>query len=113
MRRLILVAVLVTALLVAFAGSALADGPHGYNQYGYGMGNYGGYNMGYGGYGGYQKHYPKQSYPKQMYPTYNYCCQYVYNPCPKPYVYQQTYGYGGYGNYGGYAMMNYGSGYGY
>lgn len=113
MRRLLLVTVLVTVLLVAFAGSALADGPHGYgykygNQYGYGMGNYGGYNMGYGGYGGYQKNY---------YPTWNYCCQYVWNPCPTLfYGYQQNYGYGGYGNnYGGYATLSYGynGGYGY
>lgn len=109
MRRLILVTVLVTVLLVAFAGSALADGPHGYYPKHQG---YGGYNTGYGGhnmgYGGYQKTH---------YPTYNYCCVYVYYPCPMPYYgYQQNYGYGGYGSYtGGYGTMNYGynAGYGY
>lgn len=118
MKRLILVAVLVTVLLVAFAGSALADGPYygygqgaynmgygqGYGGAGYGASGYGGHNMGY--YGGYQK--------PQHYPKYNYCC-YVYNPCPYNNPVHKPY-YGGYVMQGGYGMpsgyMSYG-GYGY
>lgn len=100
MRRLIVVGILVTVLLIAFAGSALADGPYGYNT---------GYNTGYWQNHGYAKHGGQQWYP--YYPTYNYCCVYVYNPCPYTnYGYpQQNYSYGGYnmnGNYGQYA--NYG-----
>jgi hypothetical protein len=97
MRRLLLVAVLVTVLLVAFAGSALADGPYGYSAgYGYGGGYGMGYSQGYGNYGGYNM------YP--YYPTYNNCCCcYVYNPCPYTrYPKQVKYGYGGYSTYGGY-----------
>jgi hypothetical protein len=100
MRRLIVAAVLVTVLLIAFAGSALADGPYGYNT-GYGNQWYG--NQGYGNYGGYQMY--------QRYPTYNYCCSYVYNPCPYTnYGYsKKSYAYGGYKSYGGYnAYSGYG-----
>jgi hypothetical protein len=103
-----LVAVLVTVLLVAFAGSALADGPYGHKKghgkvyaSGYGGYNtgYGGHNMGYGGYGGYGGHQVK----KQHYPNYSYCC-YVYNPCVYTNYGYNQHGYGGYAMSGGYGM---------
>lgn len=105
MKRLVLVAVLAAALLVLFAGTALADGPWGYaGNYGYGnMGYGGGYNSGYmgGGYGGmYGGYYP--------YMPYN-CCCYVYccnNYTPPKQTYYPHKMRGGYG------QMGYGGGYG-
>ncbi|SRR5581483_1632329 len=108
MRRVLFVAVLLTLLLFAFAGTALADGPYG--QWGgysmsYGYGSYGN-SYGYGGYSHYQPYH--QSYC---------CCCVYYNPCytrQKTYAYSRPYsgygymqgGYGymqtGYGGYGGY-----------
>src|SRR5581483_11651949 len=95
MRRLLLAGILVTVLLVAFAGSALADGPYGYTGYnnGYG-GGYGGYSNGCC-YGGYQMQYSNYNY--------NYgCCSYVntYNYwCHQPKVYSRPKGYASYNNY--------------
>lgn len=116
MKRALLVVFLVAALMVIFAGAALADGPYGYMAYGGynmnygGYGGYGGYNMNYGGYG----YNPCCNYYPVYQPTYNYnCCNpYVYynpynpycHPVKKPVVYHKTYG-NMYGGYGGYNMM--------
>src|SRR5581483_11578402 len=103
-RRLILVGVLVTVLLLAFAGSALADGPYGYMGYNAGYGywqnccygqNYGSYqNYGYGNWQNCCYSYPQVRYQ----PYYNPCC---YNPCPTTYSYhyKQPRVYSGYGMY--------------
>lgn len=103
MKRLVLVAVLAAALLVLFAGTALADGPYGYaGNYG-NMGYGGGYNSGYmgGGYGGWYGGY----YPYMP----NYCC-YCNVYCCNNYPPKQTY----YPHKmrGGYGQMGYGGGYG-
>lgn len=100
MRRLILVAVLATALLIAFAGSALADGP-----YGYPAGS--GYMSGYGHYDG-QPYYPAwgQTYNYGYGYSYGYnnCCYcwYYCKPCAAPrqtYTYPKPY-WGSYMSYG-------------
>jgi hypothetical protein len=91
MRRLLLVATLVTALLLLFAGSALADGPYGYGTM---------YGSGYNPYSGAMRYQPYGS-------MYHYCCYSMYARCP----YMTNYGYTtpkytmyGYGSYSGYMM---------
>lgn len=87
MKRLVLVAVLLGALLIVFAGTALAGGPPS-NYGGYQSGWYGGGNYG-GNYGGYYSGW---------YPNYNCCCYcytytYSYYNCPNQnYGYMQNYG---------------------
>lgn len=110
MRRLLLAGIVVTVLLVAFAGSALADGPYGYTGYnnGYGWG-YSGYG-GYGGYSQYQTRYPSYNYNCCSYVSwYNYWCYPPKTTYRPPKVYRDGYTnynmyntYGGYGGYGGY-----------